>query len=135
MAFIEWTQKNAVGVEEVDNQHKLLFDLLNRLHESVVQGKEQGELHAILDDLIEYTVYHFKTEEDLFLKHHYPPYQDHKDVHDDLTRTAVDLQKQLRDGSAVLSFELLDFLNNWLMEHTLGLDQEMGPFLNSKGVY
>ena len=134
MPFIDWTNKNAVGVAEVDAQHQKLFELLNRLHESVVQGKEQSELFAILDELIDYTVYHFKTEEDLFLKYDFPGYQEHKDVHDELTRTAVDLQQQLREGSAVLSFELLDFLNSWLIDHTLGLDQEMGPFLNAKGV-
>lgn len=135
MAFLEWTHDNEVGVEEVDKQHRHLFDLLNRLHESVVQGKEQSELHSILDEMIDYTVYHFKTEEDLFLAHDYPGYQEHKDVHDDLTRTAVELQEKLRDGSAVLSFELLEFLNGWLMEHTLGLDKAMGPFLNDKGVH
>ncbi len=135
MPFIDWTTKNEVGVAEVDAQHKKLFELLNRLHESVVQGKEQSELYAILDELIEYTVVHFKTEEDLFLKYDYPGYQEHKGVHDALTRTALELQESLREGSAVLSFELLDFLNTWLTEHTLGLDQQMGPFLNDKGVF
>lgn len=135
MPFIEWTRANAVGVEVVDEQHKKLFDLLNRLHESVVQGKEQGELGAILDELIDYTLYHFKTEEDLLQEHGLPNYQDQKDAHDDLTRSALELQDKLRDGSAILSFEVLDFLNGWLMEHTIGLDREMGPPLNDKGVF
>ena len=134
MAFIEWTTANAVGVTIVDDQHKLLFGLLNRLHQAVVDGREQGELHGILDELIEYTVYHFQTEEDLCVEHGYPGYDQQKSEHDTLTATAVELQKQLRDGSATLSFELLDFLHGWLMEHTIGLDREMGPFLNERGV-
>lgn len=134
MPFIDWTNKNEVGVAEVDAQHQKLFELLNRLHESVVQGKEQTELHAILDELIEYTVYHFKTEETLLLDTGYPGFQTQKKAHDALTRTAVDLQNEMREGSAMLSFELLDFLHSWLMDHTIGLDREMGPYLNAKGI-
>lgn len=135
MSFIEWTDKNKVNIREVDKQHQRLFEILNRLHDAVAQGKEQGELFAILDELIEYTVYHFQTEEKLFIEHDYPGYEEHKAVHDQLTGTAVELQAKLRGGSATLSFELLDFLHGWLMEHTLGLDQEMGPFLNERGIY
>ena len=134
MAFIEWTEANATGIEEVDEQHKRLFNILNRLHEAVVKGKEQGELFAILDELIEYTVYHFQTEEKLFMEHGYPKCEEHTAEHDKLTNTAVDLQAQLRKGSATISFDLLDFLHNWLVEHTLGMDKEAGAFLMEKGV-
>lgn len=135
MTFITFTHDNEVNIKEVDEQHRTLFDILNRLHEAVAAGKEQGELFAILDELIEYTVYHFATEEKLYIEHDYPGYEKHKAEHDNLTATAVDLQQKLRDGSATLSFELLDFLHDWLMGHTLGLDQEMGPYLNERGVF
>ena len=134
MSFITFTAANMVHIREVDDQHRRLFDMLNRLHEAVVQGKEQGELHDILDDLVEYTVYHFETEEDLYQEYGYPGYAEHKREHDKLTATVVELQGSLRTGSATLSFEVLDFLNAWLVDHTLGLDQEMGPFLIAHGV-
>ena len=134
MPFITFTAANMVHIKEVDDQHRRLFDMLNRLHAAVVAGKEQGELHDILDELVEYTVYHFETEEDLYLNYAYPGYAGHKREHDRLTATVVDLQGKLRRGSATLSFEVLDFLNAWLVEHTLGLDQEMGAFLTARGV-
>lgn len=135
MAFIEWTEKSMVNIVKVDAQHKKLFEILNRLHASVVEGKEQSELIDILDQLIEYTVEHFETEEELFLDHGFPGYEEHKAAHDQLTATAVELQGKLKGGSATLSFEVLDFLHDWLMDHTLGLDKEMGPYLNERGVY
>lgn len=135
MPFIQWTIKNKVNVKVVDEQHQKLFDILNRLHDAVVRGLEQGVLFAILDELVDYTVYHFQTEEKLFQEHDFPGYVEHKAEHDRLTGTAVELQGKLREGSATLSYELLDFLHDWLMDHTLGLDQEMGPFLNERGVY
>ena len=135
MAFIDWTKKNEVGVKEVDDQHKKLFDMLNALHQATANGDEQSVLMGILDELIEYTVYHFQTEEDLFEEFDYPDYLEHKTVHDDLTRQAVELQQKFREGSATISFEVLDFLNSWLVDHTIGMDKEMGPFLNGKGVF
>jgi len=135
MPFIQWTIKNKVNVKVVDEQHQKLFDILNRLHDAVVRGLEQGVLFAILDELVDYTVYHFQTEEKLFQDYDFPGYAEHKAEHDRLTGTAVELQGKLREGSATLSYELLDFLHDWLMDHTLGLDQEMGPFLNERGVY
>lgn len=134
MSFIHFTSENEVHIKEVDDQHRHLFDLLNRLHDAVAAGKEQGELFAILDELVEYTVYHFQTEERLYVEYDFPGYEVHKAAHDELTATAVDLQRKLREGSATLSFELLDFLHGWLTEHTLGLDQEMGPYLKERGV-
>lgn len=91
MAFLEWTKNFSMGDEVVDEQHQRLFDMLNRLHESVVQGQEQSALVSILDEMVDYTVYHFKTEEEMFAGRGYPGLEAHKLVHDDLTRQAVEL--------------------------------------------
>lgn len=130
MPFLEWTQKFSVGVDIVDEQHQELFGILNRLYDSVVEGKEQSELADILEELVSYTVYHFKTEEDLHAKHDYPGRAMHRAEHDKLTGQAVDFQTQLRGGCATISFELLDFLHAWLTGHTTSLDKEFGDFLN-----
>lgn len=134
MVFIEFTDANKVNIQILDEQHRKLFSLLNQLHKAVTGGKEQGEFANIFDGLIEYTVYHCNTEEELCLEHEYPGYAEQKKAHDQLAATILSFQQQMHDGSATLSFELLDFLHNWLMEHTLGLDQKMGPYLNERGV-
>lgn len=135
MAFIDWTEKSEVGVKEVDEQHQKLFEMLNELHQATVNGDEQSALANILNEMVDYTVYHFETEEKLFKKYDYPGYDEHKKAHDELTGQAVELLDKFRDGSATISFELLDFLHGWLLDHTTGLDKDMGPFLNEKGVY
>ena len=132
MPFIEWTEEIRVGIDEVDEQHRKLFDMLNRLYDSVTEGKEQSTLVSILDDLVEYTVYHFNTEEKFFAEYEFPGFEEHKAAHDNLTGTAVDLQAKLKEGSASISFELLDFLHGWLAEHTSGLDKEFGDFLAAR---
>ncbi|WP_316898170.1 bacteriohemerythrin [Pseudodesulfovibrio indicus] len=134
MPFIQWSQKNCIGVPVVDEQHQKLFDILNRLHESVVEGLEQSAVFSILDELIDYTVYHFNTEEEYFEKYGFQGLKVHKEEHDRLTAQALDLQAKLREGSATISFEILDFLHDWLMDHTTGLDMEFGDFIREKGI-
>lgn len=134
MSFIQWSQKNIIGIPVVDEQHQKLFDILNRLHESVVGGLEQSAIFSILDELIDYTVYHFDTEEKFFEQYAFPDRAEHKEEHDRLTAQAVALQGQLREGSATISFEILDFLHDWLMDHTSGLDLDFGNYIREKGI-
>ncbi|MBP7654136.1 hemerythrin family protein [Candidatus Dependentiae bacterium] len=130
MAFITWTQDIAVN-EEIDNQHKNLFDILNKLHESVTAGAEQGALAKILISLIDYTVEHFETEEKYFAKYSYPDTEAHKKEHVDLTQKAIDLQQQFKDGNLTISFDLLDFLYDWLTTHTSESDKKFSEFLKT----
>lgn len=134
MAFINWTSKNQIDIEKIDNQHKKLFQILNDLHAAVSSGQGQYTLTAILDELIEYTVYHFSTEEECFQKCDYPLFAEHKKEHDDLTRQAVELQQQLSEGSATISFEILDFLHDWLTDHTTGVDMEFGNYIRANNI-
>jgi hemerythrin len=134
MAFMTWDDKYSLKMKEVDEQHQHLFELINRLHEAVVTGEERTTLAEILDELIDYTVEHFQTEEKLFEEHNYPEYDMHKKEHDDLTKKVLELQTQFGEGSATISFEVLDFLNDWLLNHTLHSDQKYSLYLHDKGV-
>lgn len=134
MTFINWTSKNEIEIPAIDNQHRKLFELLNRLHAAVSAGQEQTAIKSVLDDLIDYTVYHFNTEEKYFQAVNYPLFQEHKEEHDRLTQQALELQRQINAGSATISFELLDFLHDWLTDHTSGLDMEFGNFIRANEI-
>ncbi len=134
MAFIEWTDANRVGIAAVDEEHRRLFEILNKLHAAMTEAREQDMLRRILAELIGHAVVHFQTEEDLYTRYEYPGYEEHKKVHDALTETAMEVQDSLREDGAVVSPELLEFLRDWLVGHTLGLDKEMGKFFNARGV-
>ncbi len=132
MAFLAWTDQFRLNVKEIDEQHKYLFSLLNRLHNSVIEGAEQSALDKVLAELIEYTVYHFNSEEKLLKENNYPELDIHKQEHDELTRKVIELQTKFRDGSATISFEVLDFLSDWLTKHTMGSDQRYAAFILNK---
>lgn len=130
MAFITWTSDISVN-EEIDEQHKNLFELLNKMHESVTAGAEQGTIAKILISLIDYTVEHFETEEQYFALNSYPDIEEHKKEHVELTQKAIELQQQFKDGNLTISFELLDFLYDWLTNHTSNSDKKFSNFLKN----
>lgn len=131
MSFMEWSDQYILHEKVIDDQHCKLFEIVNSMYDAVMAGAEQSNVGRLLDELIDYTVYHFETEEELFLKSGYPKYNDHKSEHDDLTRQALELQGKFRDRNITISFEVMEFLSDWLKKHTTESDQEYVAFVKS----
>lgn len=133
--FVEWTDELSVGIEEIDEQHKVLVNLINRLFdETVVHQADPSVMDEILHELIEYTVIHFAVEESLFRIFDYPETELHTRHHDELKAQVLDIQKKVKLREAVINTELLIFLKKWLENHILHEDKRYGPFLIKQGV-
>lgn len=118
------------GIESIDVQHKRLFELVdetyNLLKDEFIPDKFD-HIVTLLDELREYTSVHFKDEEEYMKKidHKYMFSQvvEHKAFMDQLN--AVDMNKLEEDqDSAIL--KLLNFLNDWLVNHILEKDLLIG---------
>jgi hemerythrin-like metal-binding protein len=134
MPLIKWNETYSVQNTVMDKQHKHLFDLLNKLHDAMTQGKGKEILPVVLEDLIQYTKRHFVAEEALLQQHNYPELVIQRRQHEDLVAQIVGLQKRFADGDFSSSLQTRDFLKNWLIEHIQGSDQKYGIFLNKKGI-
>ena len=134
--FVEWSNELSVGIEEIDEQHKVLVNLVNRLFDETVvhQAGTSAVMEEILHELIEYTVIHFAVEESLFRIFHYPATETHTRHHDELKAQVLDIQKKVKQGEASVNTELLMFLKRWLTNHILQEDKLYAPFLLSQGV-
>lgn len=134
MALITWNDQLSVNIGKIDLQHKKLVELINRLCETMQEGKGKEFLGKVLSELKDYTVYHFGTEEKLFQEYGYPGYQIHKKEHDDLTSQVVELKDKFDKGDMMITIKVLHFLKDWLNQHIMGSDKKYTPFLNSKGI-
>lgn len=134
MTLINWT-KDAYGtsVTVADDQHQVIFNLLNGLNDAAAAGN-RAAVGKQLDDLISYVAMHFKTEEDLMQQHGYPDYAAHKAKHDELVATCLDVQKKFHAGEAEVTGDTCVFVKDWLVNHIPNVDKHYGPFLNSQGV-
>ena len=130
MAFITWKKEFEVGYTKVDDQHQELVKIINRLADAMSTGKGKDELGKVLHFLAEYTVTHFKTEEDLMLANAYPEFPIHKKIHEDLVAQVTELVGKFDSGKPVLTVQVLNFLQDWLIKHMQGEDKKLAGFLN-----
>ena len=132
--FIEWSHELSVGIEEIDEQHKVLVDLLNQIHEAIQQRQGAEITGAIIERLKEYTRIHFAVEESLMRILHYHEYEVHKEQHDRLIGQLNEFRTKLEAGKGSISFELAHFLKVWLTKHIMETDQRYTAYFLEQGV-
>lgn len=132
--LIEWSDELSVGIQEIDEQHKVLVGLVNEMHDAIHARHGSEVSSEILQRLAEYTKIHFAVEESLFRIFDYPGYEEHKAQHDELIREIIELQEKIAAGKTNISFQLLHFLKMWLTQHILDSDQESSPYLLKSGL-
>ena len=127
MTILNWNNQLELGIESVDKQHKHLIDLTNQLDDALAIGAERNTLINIVNDLIDYTVYHFQHEEQLMLKAQFNPeiYGIHKAEHEEFVEKMGQVQRDIEFDINVLSDDLMDYLVNWLCHHILNTDKQM----------
>ena len=130
---LRWTEEYSVGVKELDDHHRQLFSLLNNNLKSVIN--KNGDLKTIgadLKKLQEYTITHFKAEENLFLKINYPDAKAHLHEHEEFRKELRKLDI-LADGTDDLArLKLLLFLSTWFTKHIMTVDKKYVPYLMKK---
>jgi hemerythrin-like metal-binding protein len=134
MALVTWKDIYVVNIEEIDSQHKNLVGIVNELHDAMIIAKGQDVLGKVLDELVEYTLYHFATEEKYFDLYDYPEADLHKKQHKELVEQVAALHEKFKSGERVITLDVMNFLRDWLHDHIVGSDKLFGPYLNSKGL-
>ncbi|MCU4177608.1 bacteriohemerythrin [Carboxylicivirga sp. N1Y90] len=128
MTLIRWQSAFSVNVKEIDDQHKHLVNLLNRLHDDLISNNN-ADVGEVVNELIDYTLIHFKTEEKYLKQHNYPNRRIHQEEHEAFAKKMLDFKKEFEAGKIGLSVELLDYLRDWLTDHIMGSDQSYAAFL------
>ncbi|HAM88691.1 MAG: Methyl-accepting chemotaxis sensory transducer [Candidatus Falkowbacteria bacterium GW2011_GWC2_38_22] len=132
MFLIEWKSDYSVGVQELDDQHKKMFVLINQFYELMKETKDIKNIEKMLGELSDYGKYHLETEEKLFAEYGYPEKEDHQKIHD-AYRAKIGEFLQKKDD-ALLSFEIIDFLEDWWLGHIASTDKKYQKFFNEKGL-
>ena len=130
MKDIAWSRVLSVGVDEIDEDHRKLVNIFNILNHSVMAKESPDYLAAVLEELINCTIWHFSHEERLMLKHRYAEAKDHKAEHRDLINSAQALQRDILQGNEAVGDAQIEFLERWLTEHILTADMRLGSYLS-----
>lgn len=132
--LFNWTHELATGVNELDSQHKQLINLINTLYRGMKNGHGRDVIQKILTELLDYTVYHFGTEEKYFDKFGYADTASHKRIHKQFTDKVKQFAQQYSSGQADVSTDIMNFLRDWLVGHIKGTDKKYAPFMRQNGV-
>jgi hemerythrin-like metal-binding protein len=130
--LMPWGPKLILGIPEIDDQHKELVVLINRLHKAMKLKKGLKKSGEILTGLAEYTQYHFSHEESLLETYGYPDKTEHIKIHTKLVNQVMEFKTQFEEGKAALTMDLMKFLTDWLKDHIMKTDKKYSAFLKEK---
>jgi hemerythrin len=129
-----WQDSFDTGVEEIDEQHRILVNTINEAGVTLSENSNMEVLEQITNDLLSYALYHFETEEELMHQNEYTEgdMDAHLAQHRDFSATVVGVKDGIRSGKPISKDDLLSFLQNWLVNHILNTDKKLGAFILEK---
>lgn len=127
---MKWTDEMSVGDEVIDEEHRVLVDLLNRLRAAAEDYGDAATVGGVLARLYQYSRAHFEHEERILEASGYPDLEEHRQEHEKLK---VKLAKILDSDSPSPSGSLLDdlvaFVESWFHDHFLTMDKRYRAWL------
>jgi hemerythrin len=135
MAYMEWQDSFSVNIKEIDDQHRVLIDKVNILHDAMLMNKGQEIQKETIYGMVDYATVHFDTEENYMQRFHFPDFSSHKAEHDRFTKKALELKERAESNGFILTIEILVFLKEWLQNHILGSDANYAEHFNKHGLY
>ena len=134
MKLIEWQDSYGVGINIIDEQHKKLFAWINELYRAINENKDEEVLGKTLEHLLDYVNFHFTTEEEYFEQFDYFQKSEHKDEHREYTEKIKNFIEERQNNKNFLSFEVLDFLEDWIISHVLVSDKKYVKCFHDHGL-
>lgn len=129
MAYFIWKDSFSVHVAELDQQHRLFFELVNRLYDAIQSGQGKQVLVRIFQDLSDHTARHFTAEENMLRDVNYPGLDTQKKHHDFFIAEIASLKKEVEENQERITVRTSDFLKDWFLNHVLQLDKQYADYL------
>jgi len=134
MPIIAWEDRMSVGLYLIDQQHRELVDLINALADAVERGAGRDEVSRYIRRFYDYTCTHFHTEESLMDHATYPDYFVQVREHLDCSLRALEFHRQFAQDPEFDLKGFLDYIVEWFVNHTVGIDQSLAKHLLERGL-
>ena len=131
--LFKWDESFLIGIEELDHEHKVLIDDINRLHEELARHVQKSEIEKCLGDIYARMQAHFALEEHVMKEHEYKFFDEHKREHDELLDSYTEYMLQfLNDPGVSSSIPIENTLKHWVMNHIITSDKKMSLMVQEK---
>ena len=129
MALLTWNDSYSVKVDKMDEQHQKLFGLINSFYDEIGKQSQDKLIFDLIAGMKDYTILHFNEEEQLMQQCNYPGLTEHKKEHADFISKVSDLEEKLKSGKMIISFEITNFLKDWIKKHIKESDQQYSAYI------
>ena len=132
--LVGWSSAFQIGIKSIDDQHKVLFDLINKLYTTYGKSKSKAQLSQVLNDLLDYTIYHFGNEEKIFHKINYENTDKHLVQHKKFISKIEDFRREFQQGDISVALDVVHFLQDWLVTHIQRTDKAYVKAFKENGI-
>lgn len=133
--FVEWRDDLSVGIETIDDDHKKLLTLINNLQTAVYYPTGEAFERQALQELVDYTKYHFDREEKLMIDNDYPDFEAHKRQHEAMIAKVNGFMAAYEKDPEGTIEEITAYLKAWLLDHIAGTDRRYSSHLIARGIH
>ncbi|EHJ01200.1 hemerythrin-like metal-binding protein [Clostridium sp. DL-VIII] len=138
MAAFQWKEEYNLNIGEIDKQHRKLLEIGRRAYDIAVidDGYDRyDEIMTIIDELLDYTKYHFEYEEKMLKECNYDHIHTQEEEHGHyvykMNEVASRDEEDIDDNQRKVILELIDFLSEWISKHINVEDRKYALFLKT----
>ena len=122
MAFIVWDDSLNLQIDLIDEEHKFLIFLMNKLYKQYHDGEPQITIRATFSELTEYATKHFSDEEEYMASINFTDLDAHRAIHQRLLERLNAYSQEFDDSNGQISEYFFTFLKLWVTAHIKGID-------------
>ncbi len=130
MPLTIWNSTYELGLQEIDEHHRNLVELLNKTYDLILYSTDNDEIQTILLELIKYTDYHFDVEEQMMKEASFRGLKTHITKHNNFKKQLTVLMQAYLSGAHPVNTDIVLFLWDWLIKHILKDDKKLIAFLS-----
>lgn len=134
MKKIIWSDQFSVGVNELDEQHKELIKMINKLLDNQNAHVNSEVISDLLGNMRLYMENHFEYEDKLLKEYGYPNLEQHKEMHEEYGDEFRELIISVMNRNTDAPENMLINLSDWWTNHILHEDMKYRSFFKEKGI-
>ena len=127
----QFTDDCLIGVDQIDNEHRRLFELVNEVANLLMRNDiNRSDVNAVLMELDEYAVLHFKHEEEYMKEINDPELPRQKEMHQAFVTKLKEIEQldvEAKDDKETLK-NIVEFAARWLFSHIISSDTMIGVY-------
>jgi len=119
-----WKEQYSLDIPSIDKQHMHFFKLFDKINSFDNNGVDYNQLNDYIDELEEYTILHFRTEEALMKKANFQSYDFHVEQHKLFSQKIKEFKIDYNYKNLLLIDKIVAFMRKWLIIHISEIDKQ-----------